>query len=114
MYNNNTTSLIDLQGGICMKQNKRALSILLSLCIFISALLTGCMSDQEKQKASENIALAKPIIKSFIDTYYNGAEINDVKCATYTGGSVFPTTIASDFVRAEVKYNNKITRGLSL
>lgn len=90
-----------------MKQNKRALSILLSLCIFISALLTGCMSDQEKQKASENIALAKPIIKSFIDTYYNGAEINDVKCATYTGGSVFPTTIASDFVRAEVKYNNK-------
>ena len=85
--------------------NKRLVCVLLTFLLFTSALLAGCMSDEEKQQASENVALATPIIEKFIDANYNGARIKDIQCATYTGGALFPETYASDYVRANITYN---------
>ncbi|MEE1061247.1 MAG: hypothetical protein UH080_05415 [Ruminococcus sp.] len=85
---------------------KKFLSLLLLFSMVLLS-LTACMSDEEKQQAKENERLAKPVIERYVEKNYSGATVKDVECLTYTGGSVFPATYATDCVRAKVSYKLK-------
>ncbi len=76
-------------------------SIIIPLCMV--CLLTGCMSRDERKEAKENLNKAKAPAQEYLEEYYPGAKLGNMKTLTAKTFFAYILTIsATDFVHAEV------------
>ncbi|MCD7959538.1 MAG: hypothetical protein LUF89_08730 [Ruminococcus sp.] len=80
-----------------MKKHKIKACFMLILA-FLS-LFTGCISQEEKQKANEYINEAKPYLTQYLSEHYPGAVSKSFENVTRSSYDLFVTTYASPAVR---------------
>ncbi len=85
---------------------KKLISIFLLFSLILVS-FTSCMSEDEKQRVRENEKIAIPMIERYVEENYKGAVIESVKCLTVTNDTLFVTTKATDYTKAEVSYQDE-------
>lgn len=81
--------------------------IIMTTC---SLLLTACMSREERAKAANNEALAKPIVQGYLKMNYGGGKVKSLECLNLSRSSgVIPDfrDYASSYVKSSVIVNNQ-------
>lgn len=73
-------------------------------------LLTACMSREERAKAANNEALAKPIVQEYLKVNYGGGKVKSLECLNLSRSSgIIPDfkNYASPYIKSSVVVNNK-------
>ncbi len=65
------------------------------------------MSEEDKQRVERNEKIARPMIERYVEENYKGAVIESVECLTITNDTLFVTTRATDYTKAEVSYQEE-------
>lgn len=96
----------------CMKHVTPIQKLIYIFIIMTTCLLslTACMSKEQRAKASNNEALAKPIVQEYLKANYGGGKIKALDCLNYSGNSgPIPdfSVYASSYVKASIILDNK-------
>jgi len=99
---------MDRMNGVKPDVSKRKVVYIFIILCLLS--LTACMSREEREKANNNEALAKPIVQEYLQLNYGSGEIKSLNCLEISNsGSAVPNfnNYASPYVKALVIVDEK-------